>query len=189
MTAPPVSPPPSGVVEALAEGRLDERGVGLAARRLHDLADEEADRLRLAGPVVGDRGRVGGEHGVDGRAERARVRDLAEARAPRRSPAAARPVAACSSRTSLAFVPRELARDDAPHESRRARPRRPTSPAAPRRPIFAQPQVLAGDPVRDLLGGAGAGAGGEGRLEQPPSRPGRRRGPPRRTRDRPSASR
>ena len=43
---------------ALADGLLDQRRVRLAARRLHHLADEEADRLRLAGAVVRDRLRV-----------------------------------------------------------------------------------------------------------------------------------
>ena len=34
-------------VEPLAQGGLHERGVGLAAGRLHDLTDEEADGLGL----------------------------------------------------------------------------------------------------------------------------------------------
>ena len=46
-------------LEPLADGLLDERRVGLAAGRLHHLADEEAED-RLAGPVVVDRLRVGG---------------------------------------------------------------------------------------------------------------------------------
>ena len=69
-------------IESLADRRLDQRRVGLAAGRLHDLPDEEADRLRLAGAVVRDGGRVGGEDVVDRRGDRAAVRDLAEA--PRR---------------------------------------------------------------------------------------------------------
>ena len=48
-------------------------------RRLHDLADQEPDRLRLAGPVVGHRRRVLGQHAIDGGAERVEVRDLAVA--------------------------------------------------------------------------------------------------------------
>ena len=74
---------PYSAVEALADRGLDERGVGLAAGRLHDLADEEADRLDLAGPVVGDGRRVGGEDLVDGRADGARVARSGGARAPR----------------------------------------------------------------------------------------------------------
>ena len=77
---PRVSSPPSvGASSRSRTARLHERGVRLAAGRLHDLADEEADGLGLARPVVGDGGRVGRQDLVDGRAERARIGDLAEA--------------------------------------------------------------------------------------------------------------
>src|SRR5664279_2892907 len=68
-----------GFVETFAQGRADHRRVGLATGRPHDLTDEETDRGTLAGFVVGDSGRVCGQHRVYGRAKRTRIRDLAEA--------------------------------------------------------------------------------------------------------------
>ena len=41
-------------VQASPDGGLDEGRVGLSARGLHHLADEEPDGLRLAGVIVGD---------------------------------------------------------------------------------------------------------------------------------------
>ena len=86
--------------EAFPHGRLDERRVGLAAGRLHDLADEEADGLRLAGPVVGDGRRVGGQDGVDRGRPTAPPSEIW--RKPRAAmiAAAVSPVATCASRTS-----------------------------------------------------------------------------------------
>src|SRR6188508_2792356 len=65
-------------IEAFADRRLHQGRVGLTARRLHDLPDEEADSLGLARAIVGDRGRVGRQDIVDRRGDRATVRDLAE---------------------------------------------------------------------------------------------------------------
>src|SRR6478752_5916779 len=64
--------PVSLVVEARPDSVLDRGGVGLTGRRLHDLSDEEADGLRLARPVVRERG-------IDGGGHLATVRDLVEA--------------------------------------------------------------------------------------------------------------
>ena len=142
-------------VEPFADGRLDQRRVGLAARRLHDLADEEADRLRLAGPVVGDGRRVGRQ-----RPRRrpppsdAAVRDLAEAPGRddrRRRP---RPIVACASRTS-----RPCAREIDPDADRlddRAELRAATTVTGSLVGV-AQAQVLAGDPVRDAASRSSAG--------------------------------
>src|SRR4029079_7402035 len=71
--------PVSFVVEARPDSVLDRGGVGLTGRRFHDLSDEEADGLRLARPVVRDRGRVRRERGIDGGGHLATVRDLVEA--------------------------------------------------------------------------------------------------------------
>jgi hypothetical protein len=51
-------------------------GIGLAGGRLHHLADERVEGLLLAGAVVLHEFRLRGDHLVDGRLERARVRDL-----------------------------------------------------------------------------------------------------------------
>src|SRR6478609_5043760 len=71
--------PVSFVVEAHSDSLLDRGGVGLATGRLHDLPDEEPDGLRLARPVVRDRGRVCRERTIDGGGHLVAVRDLAEA--------------------------------------------------------------------------------------------------------------
>src|SRR5258708_1740758 len=49
---------PGGIAKHAAEARVDARGIRLSRRRLHDLSDDEAERLRLAGAVVGDRSGV-----------------------------------------------------------------------------------------------------------------------------------
>ena len=57
----------------------DELGVGFALGGLHDLADEEAGDLLLAGAELLDLRRVRGEQPAHGGPQRARVGDLAEA--------------------------------------------------------------------------------------------------------------
>src|SRR5579884_1414602 len=64
--------------ELLAQQLVDEGRVGLALGGLHDLADEEAEVLGVRG-VLRDLGGVGGEGGVDGGFDGARVGDLAQA--------------------------------------------------------------------------------------------------------------
>src|SRR6266851_4600263 len=46
---------PGGIAKHAADARVDARGIRLSRRRLHDLSDDEAEGLRLAGAVVGDR--------------------------------------------------------------------------------------------------------------------------------------
>jgi hypothetical protein len=63
----------------LKSGAIHDGRVRVPAGRLHDLADEEADCLRLPGAIVGDGCGVGGQGGLDRGLDRAAVRDLAEA--------------------------------------------------------------------------------------------------------------
>ena len=124
--------------------------------RLHDLADEEADR-RLAGPVVGDGRRVRGQDLVDDRAERADVRDLAQAAAPRRSrrPRGRRARGARRgppSRSPARARPRRRGADEVGQLGASARPTRPVGVRVGS--SLRRPAVLAGDQVRDLLGAA-----------------------------------
>src|SRR3989304_5862256 len=65
--------------EALPKRRLDDRGVGLAARLFHHRPAEEAERLGLAGPDVRNPARGRGDDLVHDLAERPGIRDLAEA--------------------------------------------------------------------------------------------------------------
>ena len=54
---------------------MTQGGIGLALGRLHHLADQEPEGLLLAGAVLRDRLRVGGEHLADGRVDRVLVVD------------------------------------------------------------------------------------------------------------------
>ena len=62
---------------------VDLRRIGLALGRLHRLPDQRVERLVLAGAEFLDRLRVGREHLVDDRFERARVGHLFQALALR----------------------------------------------------------------------------------------------------------
>ena len=75
--APIVSP--AAAIQAGPDGGLDEGRVGLAARGLHDLADQEPDGLRLAGVIVGDGVGIRGEGLVEEDVERPGIGDLREA--------------------------------------------------------------------------------------------------------------
>ena len=90
--------------DALLEEIVDRLRIGLAARRLHHLADEPADRLRI-GLCVADLVRILGDNLVDELFERRDGRSLASIRAFRRSRAGQPPSVQTISNTSLAIFP------------------------------------------------------------------------------------
>src|SRR5260370_11152580 len=58
---------------------VELRRIRLALGGLHDLADEETEELVLAGPIVGESFRIGGNDGVDYSLDGAGVGDLLQA--------------------------------------------------------------------------------------------------------------
>src|SRR6478735_4565859 len=78
LTRPTLDPPSAFRVESFPDSRADERGVRLAPGGLHDLADEEADRLGFAGAEVRNGPRVRGEDRVHGCIDGSAIRDLPE---------------------------------------------------------------------------------------------------------------
>src|SRR5205085_1509851 len=67
------------LIELLLEQGVQGAGVALALQVLHCLADEEAEQVLLAGPVLLDLAGVARDHRVDHRFEGTSVADLGEA--------------------------------------------------------------------------------------------------------------
>ena len=158
-----------GAVQASPDGGLDEGRVGLAARRLHDLADEEPDGLRLArrGSRRRPPGSRRGPSSIE-RVEGARRRRSGEAALGDDRGGRLARSSTCASRTS-----RPLAREiepvvRRPRRSPRARPgrRRPGPDAALRSCRYSPVTQFATGLARQVR------AGREGRLEQRASHPG-----------------
>src|SRR4051812_40847284 len=63
-------------LELALEQVVDQLGIGFAAAALHDLADQEAERLRLPGAVLSYCVRVAGQHIRDNTEQRRLVADL-----------------------------------------------------------------------------------------------------------------
>src|ERR1700722_2900723 len=90
------SPAATSATELLFEQFVQARRVGLALRGFHRLADEESEQLVLAGAVLRQLRRIGGDHGVDRGFDRRLIGDLA-------------PAARLDDRVGiLAFVPHRL---------------------------------------------------------------------------------
>src|SRR5205823_9173389 len=68
----------SGLIELLLEEAVEGARVALALQVLHRLADEEAEQVLLAGPVLLDLAGVARDHRVDHRFEGTSVADLGE---------------------------------------------------------------------------------------------------------------
>src|SRR5215203_136904 len=65
--------------ERLLQQIVDHAGIGLAAHRLHRLADEETEQLVLAAAIFGDLIGIGGHYSGDHCVDRAGVRGLLHA--------------------------------------------------------------------------------------------------------------
>src|ERR1700742_4663556 len=65
--------------ELLLQQLVESSRIRLALRGLHDLADEEAEQLVLARPIVGELPRVGSHDGLDSLLDRRLVGDLFQA--------------------------------------------------------------------------------------------------------------
>src|SRR6185437_4523746 len=71
-------PPDGSSRQLLAQSLIEQRRIGLALRRLHDLADEEAEQLLLAAAILGDLVRLRRHDRGDRRVDGAGIGHLAQ---------------------------------------------------------------------------------------------------------------
>src|ERR1700683_975499 len=69
----------TSATELLFKQLVESRRVGLALRGLHRLADEESEQLVLAGAILRQLRRIGGDHGIDRGFDRRLIGNLAPA--------------------------------------------------------------------------------------------------------------